>query len=187
MRKALFVVVIIVIVVVTVPVVLILRRGISARTAPTAAEVTIARTMRHLAIPANARSVRNPVANSPEVLAEARAHFADHCAGCHANDGSGKTEMGQNLYPKAPDMRAAATQNLSDGELFFIIKNGVRLTGMPAWGGDGADQDSWKLVRFIRHLPSMTPAEIESMKALNPISRLEAQEKKEEDDFLEGH
>jgi len=187
MRKAILVVVIIVIVLIAVPVVLIVRRGISARTAPTAAEVTIARTMRHLAIPANARSMRNPVPNTPAVLAEGRAHFADHCAGCHANDGSGKTEMGQNLYPKAPDMRDAATQNLSDGELFFIIKNGVRLTGMPAWGGDDADQDSWKLVRFVRHIPSMTPAEIESMKALNPISRLDAQEKKEEDEFLEGH
>jgi len=131
--------------------------------------------------------MRNPVPNSPQVLAEARAHFADHCAGCHGNDGSGRSEMGQNLYPRAPDMRAAATQTLSDGELFFIIKNGVRLTGMPAWGGDGDDADSWKLVRFIRHLPSMTSAEIESMKALNPISRLEAQEKQEEDEFLGGH
>lgn len=131
--------------------------------------------------------MRNPVPLTPAVLAEARAHFADHCAECHANDGSGRSEIGQNLYPKAPDMRDAVTQKLSDGEIFWIIKNGVRLTGMPAWGsGDRDDMDSWKLVHFIRHLPKMTPPEIESMKALNPISRLEAQEKKEEDEFLEG-
>ncbi len=165
------------------------RRGVSARTAPTAMEVAIARTMRHLAVPSAARNLRNPVPLSAQVLAEARAHFADHCAGCHANDGSGQTEMGQNLYPKAPDMRAQPTQKLSDGELFTIINNGVRHTGMPAWGPGSAQDaaDSWKLVHFIRHMPHMNAAEIDSMKALNPMSRSEMQEQKEEDDFLEGH
>ena len=72
--------------------------------------------------------------NTEEAIAEGRAHFADHCASCHANDGSGDTEMGRGLYPRAPDMRLAATQNLEDHELFYIIENGIRLTGMPAWG-----------------------------------------------------
>jgi mono/diheme cytochrome c family protein len=60
-------------------------------------------------------------------------HFADHCASCHANDGSGDTELGRNLWPKAPDMRAAPTQRLTDASCFYIIEHGVRFTGMPAW------------------------------------------------------
>lgn len=189
MRKIVVLIVIVVIVAVVVAVVMELRQGVSARTAPNAVEVELARTLRHFAVPSAARSMPNPVPLTPQVLDEARAHFADHCAGCHANDGSGRTEMGQNLYPKAPDMRAEATQKLSDGELFSIIQNGVRLTGMPAWGS-GSPQDatdSWKLVHFIRHMPHMTPAEIDSMKALNPMSRSEMEEAKEERDFLEGH
>jgi len=150
-----------------------LAHGISTRGKPTAVEAFVATRLRHLAIPRSARAVRNPVPETPEVLAEARAHFADHCASCHANDGSGATEIGQNLYPKAPDMRAAGTQSLTDGELLAIIRNGVRFTGMPAWGsGTSADDlDSWKLVHFIRHLPKLKPQEIEEMQTMNPVSR----------------
>jgi mono/diheme cytochrome c family protein len=72
--------------------------------------------------------------STPEVLSAARSHFADHCASCHGNDGSRKTEIGWNLYPKAPDMRLPETQNLTDGEIYYIIHNGIRLTRMPAWG-----------------------------------------------------
>ena len=164
----------------------ILRHGLDARREPTRAEAMIARALRRAAVPARAGALRNPVPLTPATLAEGRDHFADHCAGCHANDGSGKTELGQSLYPKSPDMRAAATQRLSDGELFFIIEHGVRLTGMPAWGGrDPAD--SWKLVHFVRHLPHMNAAEIERVKQMNPVSRLEERERKEEEDFLESH
>ena len=67
---------------------------------------------------------------------------ADHCATCQANGGSGQTEIGQNLYPKAPDMRLPRTQNLRDGEIYYIINNGVRLTGMPAWGESHQAEDS---------------------------------------------
>ena len=97
----------------------------------------MARTARRWAVPAAARKAPNPIAFSPEVWAEARAHFADHCASCHGNDGRGATELGRNLFPRAPDMRLPDTQNLTDGELYWIIENGVRLTGMPAWGPAG--------------------------------------------------
>jgi mono/diheme cytochrome c family protein len=162
--------------------------GFSARQAPTALESAVARTARHWAVPDEFRAETNPVPDSPETLADGRAHWADHCAGCHANDGSGDTEMGRNLYPRAPDMRAAATQRLSDGELFFIIQNGVRLTGMPAWGtGTAHDaQDSWKLVRFIRHLPSITPEEVSEMGKMNPKTPAELEEERAEEEFLNG-
>jgi len=166
----------------------LVQHGVSARDEPTAIEAWIARRARRLATPRNQREAKNPVPLTPEVFDRARAHFADHCASCHGNDGRGKTSIGQNLYPKAPDMWHAETQSLSDGELFSIIKNGVRLTGMPAWGGDTPedDKETWELVHFIRHLPTISEAELQEMKDLNPKSRKEHQEEEEARRFLAG-
>jgi mono/diheme cytochrome c family protein len=164
-------------------------RGFSARDQPSATERWIARRVRALAAPPDARNAVNPVPDSKAVLEEARAHWADHCAGCHSNNGSGDTEMGKHMYPPAPDMRQAATQQMTDGELFFVIQNGIRMTGMPAWGGGASshdEQDSWKLVRFIRHLPQLTAAEERGMQGLNPKSPEELKEEQEERDFLNG-
>jgi mono/diheme cytochrome c family protein len=163
-------------------------RGISARAVPGRIETVVARTMRGLAIPRAARDLRNPVAPTPQIIAEGMAHYADHCAGCHANDGSGETEIGRSLYPRSPDMRLPATQSLTDGELFYIIENGVRLTGMPAWatGTDAGAQATWHLVHFIRELPRLTPAQVEEMKTLNPRSPEEIRQEIEEEKFLKG-
>lgn len=161
--------------------------GFSARSEPSAVERLMARTMRRYAVPGRMRDTPNPVAFSSEVWAEARAHFADHCAACHANNGSGDTEMGRNLYPRAPDMRTAETQHLTDGELYWIIENGVRLTGMPAWGSGGEhDHDTWKLVHFVRHLKDLTPEQLQEMGALNPKSPAELEEERQDKEFLEG-
>jgi mono/diheme cytochrome c family protein len=166
---------------------IMVRRGFSAREQPSWIESALATTMRNMAIPATAKRMKNPVENTPETLMEAEAHWADHCATCHANNGSGETEMGRNLYPKAPDMRLNPTQALSDGELYYTIKNGIRLTGMPAWGEPGdADQESWKLVHFIRHLPKLAAEEEKRMESLNPKSPQEMQEEQEEQEFLTG-
>jgi mono/diheme cytochrome c family protein len=164
------------------------RRGFSARDEPSAIEKIVAAQARRLAIPRAARQLRNPLPATPELLAEARAHFADHCALCHGNDGRGRTEIGRKLYPKSPDMTLAHTQDQTDGELFYTIKNGVRLTGMPAWGEDTPEDDraSWLLVHFIRHLPRLTAAEIREMEALNPVSPQEMKERTEEEQFLAG-
>lgn len=162
-------------------------RGFSARQEPTRLEAVTARSMRLLAIPSAARDRKNPLQLTPDLLVEARHHFADHCAVCHGNDGSGKTAVGQNLYPRAPDMRKEATQSLSDGELYFIIHNGIRLTGMPAWGPESdRDDDSWALVHFIRHLPSLSESELQDMQRFNPQSPAELQEQREEEEFLNG-
>ena len=166
----------------------IVRRGLSTRVEPSRAEEAVARTMRALATPRALKTQTNPVPPSNPVLTEALEHFADHCAVCHANNGSGDTTIGQGLYPKAPDMRAAATQSLSDGELFSIIENGIRLTGMPAWGNGTPESEraSWGLVHFIRRLPTLTPEDIERMEALNPKTPAEYREQDEIRRFLEG-
>ena len=162
--------------------------GVSARDTPTVLEEIVARISRHLAVPAGERRRPNPISPTNEALAEGMAHWADHCATCHGNDGRGNTEMGRNMYPKAPDMTLQKTQGLSDGELYAIIKNGVRLTGMPAWGSPGPDEDSqsWKLVHFIRQLRTMTPEQLDQMKAMNPVSPMEKEMQREADDFLNG-
>jgi len=167
----------------------LLHNGLSARATPNRFEIRVARSVRHFAIPASAQATPNPVLATTEDLRDARLHFADHCAICHANDGVGKTMIGGGLYPKPPDLRLPQTQDLSDGELFWIIENGVRFTGMPAFAnGDahGGVQDSWKLVHFIRHLPHLTAAERIEMERYNPKGPEDRAEEKEENDFLNG-
>ena len=170
----------------------LLHDGLSAKARPTRLEAFVARNARHLAIPRNARLMENPVLDSPEIQREARRHFADHCAICHGNDGSGDTPIGDGLYPKPPNLRLPATQNLSDGELFWIIENGVRFTGMPAFSSDedggagnhGNGQDSWKLVHFIRHLPHLAEMERLEMERYNPKGPEDRAEEEEENQFL---
>jgi mono/diheme cytochrome c family protein len=141
--------------------------GFSAREKPSKLEAFVARHARRIASPPGARELKSPLGTTPLAIAEARDHFADHCAICHANDGSGKTQINDGLYPPAPDLKERDTQGLSDGELFYIIKNGIRFTGMPGWGGE--DEENWKLVLFIRHLPKITPKELELMKEVNGL------------------
>lgn len=162
--------------------------GFSAKAEPNELEILIARQLRHLAIPIENRRLRNPLPLTQELLKEARAHFADHCANCHANNGSGQTALGKNVYPKAPDLRLRDTQSMADGELFFIIQNGIRFTAMPAWGtGDPAkDSGSWQLVHFIRHLPTLTEEELEEMKSLNPKTKKDLEEEALFELFLQG-
>ena len=147
--------------------------GFTAKAEPHAIEVFMARQIRHLAIPIEKRNAQNPIPLSPNVMRESLAHFSDHCATCHANNGSGQTPIGKNVYPRAPDLRLADTQSMSDGEMFWVIHNGIRFTAMPAWGeGDPTqDQGSWKLVHFIRHLPQLTSKELGQMQALNPKTK----------------
>ena len=139
----------------------LIHRGFSAKEEPSAIEKLAGRTVRNLSFPARARRQTNPWKPTPENLQEARDHFLARCAICHGTDGSGVTQVGQNLYPKPPDLRAPRTQNLTDGEIHYIIQNGVRLTGMPAWGSphEEADNDGWKLVLFIRGLRPLSAAE----------------------------
>ena len=164
-----------------------LRRGFSAHDEPSRVEAVMARAMRHWAVPSDLRDMKNPVPLTPQSVAEGRSHFADHCAGCHGNDGKGGG-MAKSMYPKAPDMTLAATQSLSDGELFSLIENGVRLTGMPGFGSGTAESahGSWGLVHFIRHLPKLTAEELAEMQKLNPKAPAEWQQMQAEEAFLAG-
>jgi predicted CXXCH cytochrome family protein len=142
-------------------------RGFGTADEPSYLEKTLARATRNLAIPRNARLEANPWKGTPGILKEARESFLDRCASCHGQDGSGQTMVGRNLYPKVPDLRLPQTQNLTDGQIRYIIRNGVRLTGMPGWANphDEQSDDSWKLVLFIRSLRQLTREEREQQVA----------------------
>jgi len=142
-------------------VVVLIWRGFSARDEPSSLERVVARAMRNLAIPGRAAAAKNPWMATPDNLKEARDVFMDRCATCHGTDGSGHSLVGRNLYPKAPDLRAPETQKLTDGQIYYIIRNGVRLTGMPAWSdaNRASDESAWKLVLFVRDLRKPSSAE----------------------------
>ena len=138
-------------------------RGFSTADEPSYLERVAARAARNFAIPRKARLEVNPWKPTPDVLKAAREIFIDRCAVCHGPDGSGQTGVGRNLYPKVPALRLPQTQSLTDGEIRYIIRNGVRLTGMPGWAKphDEQSDDSWKLVLFVRSLAQLSKKEQE--------------------------
>jgi mono/diheme cytochrome c family protein len=137
------------------------RNGLSARTEPPAIEKAIAKRIHWLSVPSSAKRTPNPFARDAGAWIAGGRQFQDHCAVCHEEDGSGKTEIGKNVYPKAPDLRLEDTQRLSDGALYFVIANGVRYTAMPAWSGEHTPEEIWRMVSFIRKLPKATPEDLE--------------------------
>ncbi len=98
-----------------------------------------------------------PDLDKPEKLVLGVDHFAAHCAVCHGGPGVPKGDIGKGLYPPAPDLAHTAT-HLSDAEMFWVIKNGIKMTGMPAWA-DHSDEEIWATVAFLKKLPGMTPGE----------------------------
>jgi predicted CXXCH cytochrome family protein len=141
--------------------VILIHRGFRANSEPSSFETVVARAVRNFAIPSRYRNEKNPLQPSSELIQDGRDHFIARCAVCHGNNGSGITQSGTNFYPRVPDLRSPETQNLTDGDLHYIIENGVQLTGMPAWGNPHQvmDDDSWKLVLFIRSLRPLSGPE----------------------------
>jgi mono/diheme cytochrome c family protein len=162
--------------------------GLTARALPGALEAAVARAARSLAVPPEYKNRANPLPRTPEHVRAGLEHFADHCASCHANDGSGNIALGRSFFPPAPDMRAEETQRLTDGELLYIIEHGIRFTGMPAWGDgtEAGERLGWQLFQFNRHLPRLTQEELEQMEALNPRPPEEIRQEIEAERFLRG-
>jgi mono/diheme cytochrome c family protein len=187
-KRALGLVIVVVLVLTAAAYAYVRSTGLTARAAPPRLEAFLASTVRSWAIPREWRERVNPLPQDAENLRAGLEHFADHCASCHDNDGSGNTALGRSFYPPAPDMRAEAAQQLTDGELLYIIEHGIRFTGMPAWGdgSEAGERLGWQLVQFIRHLPTLTAEELAAMKALNPRPPAEIRQEIEEKRFLDG-
>ncbi len=162
--------------------------GISARRTPWLFEAAAARAAWRFFVPSAVRRAVNLSPDTREVLDSALEHYADHCAVCHANDGSGDVPIGRNVFPPAPDLRVDRTQRLTDGELYYAIEQGIPWTAMPAWGNGTPEgqRQSWELVRFIRHLPRLTDEEEERMEHFNPRSPASEARDRRIEEFLQG-
>jgi mono/diheme cytochrome c family protein len=98
-----------------------------------------------------------PGLDDPARIPMGTEHFAAHCAVCHGAPGVPKGDIANGLYPQPPDL-AVTGKSYSDGELFWILKHGIKMTGMPAWA-DHSDDELWATVAFVRKLPGMTQEE----------------------------
>jgi mono/diheme cytochrome c family protein len=121
-------------------------------------ETNLANAAKDVAIPLEAGKKNNPLPETDEVVSQGQEVFLGSCAQCHAPDGRGDTNLGHSMAPPAMDLTSAHVQHWSDAELFWIVQNGVRLTGMPAWRSSISDNDTWKLARFIHNLPRLDAA-----------------------------
>ena len=136
--------------------------GLAATKEPGNLERSVAGQLVRLSIPSEVERQKNPFASDANAWREAKEHYMDHCAVCHGRGGKGDTGVGKNMYPRVPDLTGSDVQGRSDGALFYIIQNGVRWTGMPAWKGEHSPEESWKLVAFIRKSPTLTEADLRS-------------------------
>jgi plastocyanin len=118
-----------------------------------------------LSIPRTTRALANPHANDAGAWRAGADHFGEHCAMCHGNDGHGKTPIASRMYPPVPDLADPAIQRMPDGALFAVIRNGVRWTGMPAFRSEQSEDDTWKLVSFVRRVPALTAKDLEHRQA----------------------
>src|SRR3954468_16100654 len=136
-------------------------RGFRASSTPGAFETSAARLVRDFAIPRAAKGQKNPFAGDEQAVGQGRDEFLSRCATCHGIDGRGATPIGSSLYPRVPDLRGPGTQALSDGDIHYLIANGIQLTGMPAMPALNGQEEhvTWALVAYVRSLRSPTSLE----------------------------
>lgn len=118
-------------------------------------------TLRDRSIEAHARDVIVPNLDDPAKIAEGAEHYSAMCTGCHLAPGKTDSEIRPGLYPQPPNL---AEHGVDDPkEAFWVIKHGIKMSAMPAWGGSHDDAAIWNMVAFIRKMPQMTPAEYQQL------------------------
>jgi mono/diheme cytochrome c family protein len=135
-----------------------LLQGCTAGQPPSQEETSLANAAKDVTIPLEAGKMKNPLPETAEIVSQGQEVFLGSCAQCHGAEARGDTNVGRNMSPPAMDLTSAHVQHWSDAELFWIIQNGVRLTGMPAWKSSISDNDTWKLTRYIHNLPHLNSA-----------------------------
>ena len=132
--------------------------GCTANKNPSQEESNLANAAKDVAIPLEAGKKTNPLPDTDEVVRQGQEVFLGSCAECHAANGRADTSIGRSMAPPAMDLTSSHVQHWSDAELFWIVQNGVRLTGMPAWHSSISEDDTWKLAHFIHRLPQLDAA-----------------------------
>lgn len=129
--------------------------SLSALPEPGKTETRLATRAKHFLVSRASRGITPPAPKDMQaILTEGDKVFGTDCSPCHGASGRKSTDAGTWMYPRAADLGSADVQRYSDAELFWIVKNGIRLSGMPAFGKVESDDTIWDLVRFIRTLPS---------------------------------
>ncbi len=135
--------------------------GMTARQTPSAAEGFVARALVNLGIPKDAHARKNPLSARVDGAdaAAGRELYRLHCVSCHGADGRGQTAAGRGLYPPPFALTRSGfdSRNRTDGDLFYLVRNGIRNTGMPGW--ELADAQIWQLVSYMRALPPTSAPE----------------------------
>ena len=135
-----------------------LLQGCAADKHPSQEEASLANAAKDVTIPLEAGKMKNPLPVTDEVLSQGQEVFLGSCAQCHGANARGDTNLGRSMNPPAMDLSSPHVQHWNDAELFWIIQNGVRLTGMPSWKSSISDNDTWKLARFIHNLSRLDAA-----------------------------
>jgi mono/diheme cytochrome c family protein len=138
--------------------------SLSALPEPASIENYLATSARRLLVRRGSREAIPPApANMAASIEEGDKLYGTECAACHGLDGNNPTDAGRWMYPRAADLKSREVQQYSDRELFWIVKNGIRLSGMPAFGNVETDEHIWNLVHFVRTLPaSASPKDAEA-------------------------
>lgn len=132
---------------------------VAATNTPGRLEETVATFALDRSIARHAAAAHNPLSDSPSVSRAALATFRHSCVTCHGAPGVDPTDFGASLNPPAPGLTLSRVQKRPDGELFWIVRNGIRMTGMPAFGPTHSDREIWEIVALVRHLPVLTAGE----------------------------
>ncbi len=117
----------------------------------------------------HAKGITAPALGAPEQLKMGFHHYDEMCAICHGSPGAKPSELSQGLNPRAPKFSKGT--DLSPEELFWVTKNGIQMTGMPAWGPTHTDEEIWAMVAFIPQLSKMTPEQYQAMQREQPAGR----------------
>ena len=113
----------------------------------------------------HALRVPNPFAGDRAAVDEGLVEFRESCVTCHGAGKIAPSEFAAGLNPGAPSLGSKEIRSMSDGELFWVISNGIRATGMPAFSGSKDEKDVWRLVAFVRHLPQLTDDETRRLRS----------------------
>jgi|SRR5579875_926650 len=122
---------------------------------PSPIERTLANMAKDVVIPLEAHNLKDPVPPGEKAIQEGQQVYLQSCALCHGTDGHGYTSLGRSMYPPAMDLTSPHVQHWTDADLYWIIQNGIRLTGMPSWSSSISESDTWKLAQFIHALPQL--------------------------------
>ena len=117
------------------------------------------------ALERRSKDITDPIAKDAGAIARGMTHYRENCLPCHGAPGIEPAEFHEGLNPSPPDIDAPALQHDTDAELFWVIKNGIRMTGMPAFGGNHKDEEIRDIVAFVRHAPQITDAERQKLKS----------------------